>query len=88
MTSSIKLECIPELSCCTHYSVLDPVQHCIMTLLVMSLHMQYLHSQLGRVGATHTTQHNICSVMSFSIYLTIHELVISASLCKVEILLH
>lgn len=57
MTSPIKLESIPELSCSTHYSVLHPVQHYIMTLLLLSLHVQYLHSQSGKVGAVYGTHH-------------------------------
>ncbi|CAB1452177.1 unnamed protein product [Pleuronectes platessa] len=51
MTSSIKLESMPVLSCCTHYSVPRSAQHRITTLLSVSLHISVLKG-LGNLLAT------------------------------------
>lgn len=60
MTSSIKSESIPELSCSTHYSALYPVQQYITTMLLFYWHAPYLHSHLAGAGAMHGTYHATC----------------------------
>lgn len=86
MTSSIKHQSIPELSCSAHYSVLYPVQHYIMTLLLLSL--QYLHSQLGRMGAVRDTHRaTYCMFCHVLWYIFNISWIISASSHKMACLL-